>query len=126
MPTPMLSSRQRAAGGLKPPPRGFVGWKSKPIAPWRRGKASDQDPGAGEMVEQVDSIGAFEQTEQIGATQQFQASAADYAVEPLSVCRKASPRRRDPCRVAQRQRRNFASWARHRPVAQQPAPGRRI
>src|SRR6202048_2413746 len=79
MPTPMPLSRQRAAGGLKPPPRGFVGWKSKPIAPWRRGKAPDQDSGTGEMFEQVDSIGAFEQTEQICATQQFQARAAEGA-----------------------------------------------
>src|ERR1700738_3159161 len=101
MPTPMLSTRRRPAGRLKPPPRGFVGWKSKPIAPWRRGKASDQDPGTGEMVEQVDSIGAFEQTEKIGATKQFQARAAEDAVEPPSIRRKARPRRRDPCRVAQ-------------------------
>src|SRR5260370_5457069 len=82
------SSRQRTAGGLKPPPRGFVGWKSKPISPWRRGKASDQDPGTGEIVEQIDSIGAFEQTEQIGATQPFQARAADYVVEPPPLCGK--------------------------------------
>src|SRR6201996_1380741 len=84
----MPSSRQRTAGSLKPPPRGFVGWKSKPIAPWRHGKASDQDPGTGEMGEQVDSIGALEQAEQIGAPPQFQARAAYCAVEPLSVCRK--------------------------------------
>ena len=90
----MPSSRQRAAGDLKPPPRGFVGWKSKPIAPWRRGKAPDQDPGTGEMVEQVDSIGAFEQTEKIGATQQFQARATEDAVEPPSICREARPRPR--------------------------------
>src|ERR1700721_3052390 len=80
----MPSSRQRTAGSLKPPPRGFVGWKSKPIAPWQRGKASDQDPGTGEMVEQVDSIAPFKQTKKIGAAKQFQARAAGGAVEPSS------------------------------------------
>src|SRR5260370_5518235 len=119
----MPSSRQRAAGGLKPPPR--VSWKSKPIVPWCRGKAPDQDSGTGEMVEQVDSIRAFEQAERLGAAKQFQARAADYAVEPLSICRKPRPRRRDPCDVAQCQRRDLTSRAGHWPVAEQPAPGRR-
>src|ERR1700687_2764297 len=84
-PTP--SRRQRGTGGLKPPPAGFVGWKSKPIAPRRRGKAPDQDAGTGEMVEQVDAIGALEQTEQIGAAKQFQAGAAEHAAQPPSICR---------------------------------------
>ena len=63
MPAAMPSGRQRAAGSLKPPPSGFVGWKPKPIVPWCRGKAPDQNPGTGETIEQIYSIGAFEQTE---------------------------------------------------------------
>src|SRR5229473_8466380 len=64
MPTSVPLRRQRAAGGLEPPPRGLVGWKSKPVVPWRRGKAPDQNPGTGEMVEQVYAIAGFEQAEQ--------------------------------------------------------------
>src|ERR1700730_12268572 len=109
MPTPVPSRRQRAAGGLKPPPRGLVGWKSKPVMPWRRGKAADQNPGTGEMVEQVYAITSFEQPEQIGAAKQFQARAPEEPVAQPSTHRKAPPRRRDPCRVAQRPRRDLAS-----------------
>src|ERR1700730_6692698 len=94
---PMPSRRQRGTGGLKPPPRGFVGWKPKPMAPRCRGKAPDQDAGMGEMVEQVDAIGAFEQTEQIGAAQQFQAGPPEHAVEPPLIARKPRPGRRNPC-----------------------------
>ena len=116
MPTSMPSRRQRAAGGLEPPPRGLVGWKSKTVVPWRRGKAADQNPGTGEMVEQVHAITSFEQTEQIGAAKQFQARAAEDAVEQPSIRGKARPRRRDPCRVAQRPRRDLASRPDTEPV----------
>ena len=111
LPTSIPSRRRRAAGGLEPAPRGLVGWKSKPVVPWYRGKAPDQNPGAGEMVEQVYAVTGFEQAEQISAAKQFQARAAEDAVEPPSIRRKARPRRRDPCRVAQCQRRDLASRA---------------
>src|SRR6266852_9122917 len=126
MPTSMPSRRQRAAGGLEPPPRGLVGWKSKPVVPWRRGKAPDQNPGTGEMVEQVYAIAGFEQAEQIGAAKQFQARAAEDAVEQPSIRRQPRPGRCDPCRVAQRPRRDLAGRAGHRPVAEQPVPARRV
>ena len=48
----LLHAIPSAAGGLKPPPGGFVGWKPKPIVPGCR-KAPDQNPGTGEMVEQA-------------------------------------------------------------------------
>src|SRR5258708_24315049 len=126
MPRSLPSRRQRAEGGLEPPPRGLVGWKSKPVVPWRRGKAADQNPGAGEMVQQVYAVTGFEQAEQIGAAKQFQTRAAEDAVEQPSIRRKARPRGGDPCRVAQRPRRDLASRSGHRPVAEQPVPGRCI
>ena len=50
------SGRQCVAGGFKPPPGGFVGWQSEPVMRWRGGKTPDQNPGAGEMAEQIESI----------------------------------------------------------------------
>ncbi len=47
---------KRSAGRLEPLPCRFVGRKPEPIAPRCAGKAAHQNSGAGEMIEQVDSI----------------------------------------------------------------------
>src|ERR1700683_3551040 len=99
----MRSSLERSTGGLKPPPCSLVRRKSKPIALRRRCKASDQNSGAGEMIEQIISVTRFEQTEQIGTAKRFQARFAQKVIQPFSIACQPCSRRGDPCRIAQRQ-----------------------
>jgi len=94
--------------------------------PYRCGKAPNQDAGAGKMIEQINALRAFEQAEQIGATEQPHSRVVEDAVEPPAIGGETRPGRGDPCGIAQRQCRDFASRTRHRPVAEQPAPGRRV
>ncbi len=114
---------QSTADGFEPLPRGLVAREPEANALWRRGKATDQNAGAGEMMEQVGSIRRFEQSKQVCGAERFETGALKDAVEPLAVCCKPRSRRRNPIRVTQRQRGDGAGGARHRPVAEQLSPG---